>query len=219
MNNLLTVEELQAFEEDIAIEFDAGNIRAPVHSENGNEDQLREIFKEIDPNDYVCGTWRQHYKCLLKGVPPAQLKADIMAGKSITLCYRQFNIFSSAIVGGIIPIALGIAFDLKRKQSTQKVWCFVGDMTSLTGAFHEALLYANNFDLPIVFVIEDNNKSVCTDTRKTWGIVTNPYGPWGNEFKNFYRPGKVYKNNGKFIRYYEYVSKWPHAGFGKRIQF
>lgn len=210
----LTKEDLIKFEEDIAETFDSGKIRAPVHSDNGNEDQLLEIFKDIKEDDYVCGTWRQHFKCLLKGVPPEQLKKDIIAGKSITLCYRDYNIFSSAIVGGIIPIALGIAFDLKRKQSTQKVYCFVGDMGSMTGAFHEAMNYAINFDLPLIFVIEDNNKSVCTNTQNTWNIKTHPYRPIDDEY---YQAGDVYRWTK--VWYYEYQSKWPHAGFGKRIQF
>jgi TPP-dependent pyruvate/acetoin dehydrogenase alpha subunit len=219
MKTLMTKEELIAFEDDIATCFNNKLIKAPVHLDSGNEEQLIEIFKEVDENDFVCCTWRAHYRCLLKGVPPEQLKADILAGKSITLCYKEHNIFSSAIVGGIIPIALGIAFDLKRKQSNQKVWCFIGDMSSYTGVFHEALEYATNFDLPIVFVIEDNNKSVCTNTRKSWGLSTNyvhPLGPW---LGDKYERGDVFKGAGKFIRYYEYESKYPHAGAGARIQF
>lgn len=216
MKNLLTKEQLQTFEEDIAQIFDTGVIKAPVHSDNGNEEQLLQIFKEITEEDYICGTWRMHFKCLLKGVPPEQLKKDILDGKSITLCYKDYKIFSSAIVGGIISIALGIAHDLKRKKSTQKVFCFLGDMGSMTGAFHEASTYADNFELPIIWVVEDNNKSVCTDTRKTWNHLGNhPLGPWPDDE---YKKGDVF-SAGKRYRYYEYTSKWPHAGFGKRVQF
>lgn len=219
MMNLMTKEELIAFEEDIAACFNNKMIKAPVHLDNGNEDQLIEIFKEVQEDDYVCCTWRAHYRCLLKGVPPEQLKKDILEGKSITLCYRNHNVFSSAIVGGIIPIALGIAFDLKRKQSPQKVWCFIGDMSSMTGVFQEAMEYASNFKLPIVWVIEDNNKSVCTNTRKSWGMHEEQHhhlGPWpGDEYKF----GDVFKGAGEHFRYYQYTSKYPHAGAGARIQF
>ena len=48
------------------------------------------------------------------------------------------------------------------------VYCFMGEMTSETGIAHECIKYSRNFDLPIHFVVEDNEKSVCTDTRKTW---------------------------------------------------
>ena len=211
----LTKEDLIAFEEDISDCFQNKMIRAPIHLDHNNEEQMLEIFKDIKADDFVVGTWRMHYACLLKGVPPAQLKKDILAGKSITLCYKDYNIFSSAIVAGSLPIALGIAFDLKRKQSNQKVYCFVGDMGSMTGAFHEALSYASNFQLPIIFVIADNNKSVCTDTNKTWGQKDNPMMPW--DFDD-YVYGKLHKWTN--VWYYQYESKFPHAGTGGgRIQF
>ena len=54
------------------------------------------------------------------------------------------------IVGGIIPLALGVALALKIKGSNRRVWCFVGDMTSETGVFHECYKYALNFKLPIL---------------------------------------------------------------------
>lgn len=213
MKTTITKEELLKFEGNIAEIFDAGKIKAPVHSDNGNEDQILEVFKDIKEDDYVCGTWRMHYKCLLKGVPPHELMKDVIMGKSITLCYREHNIFSSAIVGGIIPIALGIAMDIKRKGTDQKVFCFLGDMASMTGAFHEAYTYSYNHKLPIVWVIEDNNKSVCTNTQQVWG-QENVHKPWDEpdyKFGDVMKWGTVY--------YYEYKSKWPHAGFGKRIQF
>ena len=213
----MTKEELISFEEDIATCFNNKMIKAPVHLDNGNEEPLIEIFKEINEEDFVCCTWRAHYKCLLKGVPPERLKADILAGKSITLCYKDYNIFSSAIVGGVIGIALGIALDIKRRGSSQKVWCFIGDMGSMTGAFHEASTYADNHELPIVWIIEDNNKSVCTNTRNTWKINGNhPLGPWPDDN---YTKGEVFYGAGKRYRYYEYESKYPHAGAGARIQF
>jgi len=215
MQNLLTKEQLIAFEEDIANCFNNKMIKAPIHLDNGNEEQLIEIFKEIDENDFVCCSWRSHYKCLLKGVSQEQLKVDILAGKSITLCYKEHNIFSSAIVGGIVPIALGIAMDLKRKGSKQKVYCFIGDMTSMCGVFDEALTYAANHMLPIVFVIEDNNKSVCTETNKTWNQAFNPSFPRDSDT---YIPFKTV-HKWSHVWYFQYSSKYPHAGAGARIQF
>jgi TPP-dependent pyruvate/acetoin dehydrogenase alpha subunit len=197
-----TEKELINFEEDIAETFNAGKIKAPVHLYSGNEKQMIDIFENISDEDWVFCSWRSHYQCLLKGVPPEILKEDIIKGKSITLCYPSHNIYSSAIVTGNIPIATGVALDIKRKNGKNKVWCFVGDMTSETGTFFENWKYSVNNDLPITYVIEDNNKSVCTDTRKTWS----------NDELYFA------KENRK-IMYYKYESKYPHAGAGKRIQF
>ena len=63
-------EQLIAFEEDIAKEFNAANIKAPVHLYSGNEEQMIEIIKEIYDHDWVFCSWRSHYQCLLKESPP-----------------------------------------------------------------------------------------------------------------------------------------------------
>ncbi len=109
-------------------------------------------------------SWRSHYQCLLKGVPRQELKAEIMAGHSITLCFPRYRVLSSAIVGGIIPIAVGTALGIKRRGERARVHCFMGDMTAETGIAHEAIKYSTNHQLPIRFIVEDNGKSVCTDT-------------------------------------------------------
>src|ERR1039457_2559586 len=109
----MTDEELVAFETEIAEEFNKGKIHAPVHLYHGNEAQMIEIFREIKPQDWVMCSWRSHYQCLLKGVPPQELKAEIMAGHSIVLCFPHYRVVSSAIVGGIIPIAVGAALGIK----------------------------------------------------------------------------------------------------------
>ena len=79
----------------------------------------------------------------------------------------------------------------------------MGDMTSETGIAHETIKYAINFKLPIHFIIEDNNLSVCTNTRKTWALKKLT-------FENI---------NNKYITYYKYKNKYPHAGAGIRVQF
>lgn len=199
--------ELISFEEEIAESFNNSEIRAPIHLYNGNEEKIIDIFKNVKKEDYVFCTWRSHYQCLLKGVPRDVLKKDILDGKSITLCYPEYNIFSSAIVTGSISIANGRALAEKLKGSNSHVWCFVGEMSSETGAFHENVKYSTAHNLPITWVIEDNGKSVCTDTRETWNMKNLSY----EEFDLLNSRGNVI--------YYKYDTKYPHAGAGKRIQF
>ena len=196
-------QELIDFEEDIADCFNKSLIKAPVHLYSGNEDEMISIFNNVKSGDWVFCSWRSHYQCLLKGVPKELVKQDILEGRSITLCYPEYNVYSSAIVTGNIPIATGTALDIKRKGDINHVWCFVGDMTSETGVFYENHKYAVNHDLPITYVIEDNGKSVCTDTREVWNINELTYS----------------KPNTPKVIYYKYETKYPHAGAGKRIQF
>ena len=196
-------EKLIKFEEDIAKLFNEGKIKAPVHLYHGNEDIIINIFKKIKSEDWVFCTWRSHYQCLLKGVPENKVKEEILLGRSISLCFPNYNIYSSAMVGGSVPIAVGTALSLKLQNSKKKVFCFMGEMTSESGIVHECVKYSRNFKLPIHFIIEDNEKSVCTDTRKAW-----------NQKKLSYE-GK----SDKYVTYYHYKLKYPHAGAGKRVQF
>jgi len=195
-----TAQQLIDFEEDIATCFNDKMIKAPVHLYNGNEEQMIDIFKDVKDEDWVMCTWRSHYQCLLKGVPMEELRQAILDGKSITLSFEKYKILSSAIVAGILPIAVGTAMGIKLKGGTGMVHVFCGDMTAETGTFHEAYKYSHAHDLPIRFIIEDNEISVCTPTQKVW----NPQG-------------RVITDS-RIVRY-SYKSKYPHAGAGARIQF
>ncbi len=199
----LTASDLVEFEDDIAATFNSGAVRAPVHLYSGNEEQMLAVFEGIAPDDWVLGSWRFHYQCLLKGVPPAELKKEIVEGRSISLCFPEYRLYSSAIVTGSVPIAVGIALGIKRRGEKNKVHCFMGEMTSETGIVHESIKYSRNHGLPIRFIVEDNGKSVCTDTRATWK-----------------QPVLSYENSADpMISYYKYETKYPHAGAGQRVQF
>jgi len=192
---------LVAFERRIADEFNSAKIRAPIHLHGGNESQLIKIFSNIAKQDWIFSSWRSHYHCLLKGVREDVLFHDIVQGKSISLLYPEYKIYTSAIVGGIIPIALGTAKALQLNNSDEHVYLFMGEMTSETGAASEAHRYAVNFDLPITFIIEDNGKSVCTNTSEAWG---------SSSLSLIDKPK---------VLYYSYDLPWPHAGAGTRVQF
>ena len=193
----MSPDELIAFEKDIAEEFNAGRIRAPIHLAGGNEKPLIEIFKNFRDGDWVFCHWRSHYEALLAGVPPERVKAAIIVGKSMTLCWPEHRFFSSAIVAGCCPIALGVAREIKRRGAKEKVFLFIGDMTSQTGLAMECYRYSLAHNLPLVWVVADNNKSVCSDTREVLGTF--------------------WKENWQY--YYKFELPYPHAGSGKRVNF
>lgn len=189
-------EELIGFEQDVADLFEEGKIKAPVHLSRGNEKQLIEIFKNVKSEDWVFSTHRNHYHALLHGVPPKEIKKQILNKNSITLNSVKHRFLTSAILGGIIPLAVGTALGLKRSNSSSHVWVFVGDMAGEMGIFCEAVKYAQGHDLPITFVVEDNGKSVETTTKEVWGK----------------------KHISKVVRY-SYKSELPHQGIGKWVMF
>ena len=97
-------QSLVAFERRVAESFNSAQIRAPIHLHGGNERPLLNLFSKINSSDWIFSSWRSHYHCLLKGVSEDVLFNDIIAGKSISLIYPEFKIYTSAIDGGIIPI-------------------------------------------------------------------------------------------------------------------
>ena len=157
--------DLIAFEAEVAARFDAGEIHAPVHLNSDTQAApLIEIFRDIKRTDYVLGTWRCHMHALLHGVPRERVMAEILAGRSMMLHFPEHRFMSSAIMGGMLPIACGLA------AGGERVWCFVGDMCASTGAFHDAYQYARRNALPVEFVIEDNGLSTNSPTQAVWGM-------------------------------------------------
>jgi acetoin:2,6-dichlorophenolindophenol oxidoreductase subunit alpha len=203
---MLTKQDLESFENEIAEIFGKGLIKAPVHLRAGREEELIRIFGKyaIGPEDHLFGFWDSHELCLLKGVPRETVKQAILDGRSIALCFPEHKIYCSGIVGSLMGVATGVAWALKREGKKGRVFLFCGDMSSETGIFHEAIKYAVNFDLPVVFVVCDNGLSVMTETRLAWGSSE----PW---FK-----GTRFESK---IEYFQYKNGWPHSGLGKLIKF
>jgi len=200
INNVkLTAQDLIDYELRVKEEYEKGTITGPVHMSKGNEKQLIEVFKYIHPEDWVFSSWRNHYHALLHGVPEEHLWELIIAGKSMSVYCENPKLYTSSIVGGIIPIALGAAKAQQMKGTNRKVWAFVGDMTFETGIFNEVYKYSRRHNLPLEFVVEDNNMSTNTPTDETWnGTKTTP-------------PEDVF--------YYSYERGYPHHGTGQWILF
>ncbi len=191
------IASLISFEESIAAAFNNAEIRAPIHLSGGNEEFLINIFKDFKKGDYCFSTWRNHYHALLAGIPPEEVRRQIMAGRSMTVCSPEYRFFASAIVAGCCSIALGVAWEIKRRGGDEKVWIFIGDMGAQTGIALECFNYGKIHDLPLVWVLENNGKSVCTRTKDVWPEYVGIEPDY----------------------YYEWELHWPHSGAGKRIEF
>tara|TARA_B100000212_G_scaffold341993_1_gene327049 strand:- start:1912 stop:2496 length:585 start_codon:yes stop_codon:yes gene_type:complete len=194
----MTKQDLIDFELRVKEAYEEGRIKAPVHLSGNNEDQLIKIFEKISREDWVFSSWRNHYHALLHGFDPEELFNLILDGRSMGVNSQKYKFYSSSIVGGSLPIALGMAQSFKLKDSPSKVWCFIGDMTFETGVFHECYKYSRNFHLPLEFVVEDNNMSTNTPTDETWN-------------KKSTIPEDVH--------YYKYERLYPHHGTGNWVLF
>ncbi len=200
---MITKQQLIDFETDIFDIYSQGKIRSPVHlvgSVDGKqEDVLLKIFKKIKKNDWVFSTHRSHYHAILKSQDMEWVKSEILANRSMHINSKKHKIFTSSIVGGCLPIALGTAMALKRKKSKDKVYVFVGDMASQMGIFHECHKYATGNKLPITFIIENNTFGIYTPTSKVWPIM-------------------IFSITNNII-FYDYKRKYPHHGIGKFVNF
>jgi len=175
------------FEERIRERFERGEIRYPVHLSN--------CPVEIDyrEGDWIFSTHRNHLHALYV-FSEGELEEWIVKNGSMHVYKERF--FTSGIVGGNLPIALGVALSIKRNRGKERVWCFTGDMASNTGIYHECLRYASGWDLPVTFIVENNTYSVNTPTREAWGVKA--------------------KNKEKFVYY---KRKYPHQGSGVKVIF
>ncbi len=191
-------EGLIKFESEIKDLFLEKKVRFPCHLSSGNEEELIEIFKEFKEGDWVFSTHRNHYHALLCGIKPQYLKEYICINGSMHVYDRRF--FTSGIVGGCLPIAVGVAMGIKMSGGKEVVWCFVGDMAASTGIFNECYRYSLGHKLPIKFIIEDNRMSVDTPTRHVWG-------------------GQLLMIEYPFAEYYSYKRTFPHQGAGTFVEF
>jgi pyruvate dehydrogenase E1 component alpha subunit len=192
----MTADDLIAFEREVAEAFERKEILGPIHLSGGNEEELISIFSCVRHEDWVFSTYRSHYHALLKGVPRERVMDEIKAGRSMNLHFPEHRFHTSAIVGGCLPIAVGVAAGIKRRGSNERVWCFVGDMAASIGAFSDATRYACGQRLPIRFVVEDNALSCDSPTAECWGEDRTPD-----------------------VEIYHYDRKHPHVGTGTWIAF
>nr|YP_009654383.1 pyruvate dehydrogenase E1 component alpha subunit [Pleurostichidium falkenbergii]QCH39670.1 pyruvate dehydrogenase E1 component alpha subunit [Pleurostichidium falkenbergii] len=165
------------FEDMCAQMYYRGKMFGFVHLYNGQEAVSTGVIKLLNPEDYVCSTYRDHVHALSKGIDPKYVMAELF-GKE-TGCSKgrggSMHIFSSkhnflggfAFIGEGIPIALGASFQsiyrkevLSKNISLSVTVCFFGDGTTNNGQFFECLNMAVLWKLPILFVVENNQWAI-----------------------------------------------------------
>jgi len=204
----MKAKDLINFEKEIFKQYEKGNIKGVIHlsgSEDGKyEKELVKLFKKIKKEDWVFSNHRNHYHMLLKAGKRFTRK-NIMKGESMHQYSKKHKVFTSGIVGGQIPIALGVALSLKLKKEKVHVWCFVGDMAVRMGTFNVCMKYAIGHDLPITFIVEDNGIAVYTPTEEVWG-KQEPYIMYISD-------------SNVEVLHFIYKRKYSHHGIGKWVHF
>jgi len=167
---------IRTVEERLKEEYASRRIRGPVHLSIGQEAIAVGVLHACQPADVCVSTHRNHAHYLAKGGSLAGMVDELYGldtgcchgyGGSMHLVDRNVNfLLSGAIVAGSVPIAVGVAFALKRDGATRVCVSFGGDGATDEGVFYEALNLAALLELPVFFVIENNGISTLTPYAK-----------------------------------------------------
>ena len=163
---LLQMYQVRAFEEQAEKSYMAGKIHGTMHLSIGQEASAIGSISTLEKSDYIIGHHRGHGLCIAKGADLNLMMAEFY-GKENGYCrgrggsmhiadVKGGNLGANGVVGGGIPMAVGIGIGLKMKGESQVLLAFFGDGAASTGAFHESMILAVLFQVPVVFICENN---------------------------------------------------------------
>jgi TPP-dependent pyruvate/acetoin dehydrogenase alpha subunit len=167
---------IREFEEGVKFLFLEGTMPGTIHQCQGQEATAVGVCAALRPDDFITSTFRGHGHALAKGLSVQEL-LDELFGTATGCCKGKGGsmhvgnvakgmIPGIAIVGGGIPVAAGIALAFKMQKSGQIVACFFGDGAVAEGAFHEGVNMAAIWNLPVIFVCENNLYGASTHVSK-----------------------------------------------------
>lgn len=175
---------IRRFEEKAQEMYEAGKIGGFLHLYIGQEAVASGFMWPLRPDDYVIGAYREHGQALARCADPRRVMAELFGrstgvsggkGGSMHLFDKNRRFLGgTAIVGGGLPIAAGVGFAINYRGDDQICLCFFGDGAVNEGAFHESLNLASLWNLPILFVCENNLYGMGTAVERA-SAVPNLY--------------------------------------------
>jgi len=167
---------IREFEERVKFLFLEGAMPGTIHQCQGQEATATGVCAALNPDDFITSTFRGHGHALAKGLTVQEM-LDELFGASTGCCkgkggsmhmgnMEKGMIPAIAIVGGGIPLTAGMALAFKMKKTSQVAACFFGDGAVAEGAFHEGVNMASIWNLPALFVCENNLYGASTHIGK-----------------------------------------------------
>src|SRR5881394_3054044 len=167
---------IRRFEEKCAESYSLGKIGGFCHLYIGQEAVGVGAISALRPDDYVLTSYREHGQAIAKGMSPDAVMAELYGkaggcsrgkGGSMHLFDASVNFMGGhAIVGGQIPLATGLAFASKYRETDQVTVCFFGEAAVNQGAFHESLNLAQLWKLPCIYICENNMYGMGTSLQR-----------------------------------------------------
>ena len=166
------MQTIRQFEDRVKVEFGKGKIPGFVHLYAGEEAVAVGICANLTDADFMTSTHRGHGHCIAKGVDVKGMMAELY-GKATGICKGKGGsmhiadmdkgmLGANGIVGGGPPLACGSGLTAKTRKTDQVTICFFGDGASEQGTLHESLNLAAIWDLPVVFIAENNGYAEST---------------------------------------------------------
>ena len=177
---------IRRFEEESERLYRRGMIRGFLHTYIGEEAIAAGAVPLLRTDDYVISHYRDHGHALARGMDPKTAMAELCGkstgssggkGGSMHLFDAEKHFMGGhAIVGGQLPLAVGMALGIKQKGLDSVVMCFFGDGAVNEGEFHEAMNLASLWKLPVIFMLENNLYGMGTDVNRSRAGGANIYG-------------------------------------------
>ena len=173
---LLQMCQIRAFEEQAEKSYMAGKIHGTMHLSIGQEASAVGAVASLRPDDYILSNHRGHGHCISKGADLKLMMAEFY-GKANGYCrgrggsmhiadVASGNLGANGVVGGGIPMAVGVGLGLKMQNEGRILLSFFGDGAASSGAFHESMELSVIYKVPVVYVCENNQYAMSFPTRK-----------------------------------------------------
>jgi len=168
---------IRYFEEKVDEFFARAMIHGTTHLYIGEEATAVGACAVLEEGDYITSTHRGHGHCIAQGADLNLMMAELL-GKATGYCkgkggsmhiadVDKGNLGANGVVGGGIPLSVGAALTLRLRKSDRVVLCFFGDGASNQGCFHESVNLASIWDLPVVFICENNVYGMSFSVKKS----------------------------------------------------
>jgi len=170
------------FEEHCAEQYTKGNITGFLHLYSGQEAVAVGATAGLHKDDYILSAYREHAQAIVRGADPKRVMAELF-GKATGICKGKggsMHLFDPAlnfmggyaIVGGQFPISVGLAFSAKYRNEDRITACFFGDGAVNQGTFHESLNWAQLWELPVLFICENNFYGIGTEVHRSSALAS-----------------------------------------------
>jgi len=192
------IRTIRRFEEAGMEQHHKGNIRGYFHACIGQEGTAAGTCCAIRADDYISSTHRGHGHCIAKGADIKKMMAELFGkktgysmgrGGSMHIADNSTgNIGANGMVGGGIPLAVGVGMGIKLEHSDRVVVCFLGDGASNNGVFAESINLAAVYSLPVIFILENNCYAATTHISETsvYEMLSSRASGYGIEGKTIF---------------------------------